>query len=127
MYAADGMRILFPSRYRRSEFYDTAESVEVEIYLDVDTTGLAEPEDILEAGPDGEIDFGSIADGYHYAVLITIRQPTSWIPLSAADLVPAPVPLSVAISMATPTSMGYEGTYSRSLGNGITAKYFVHH
>ncbi len=99
----------------------------MEIYLDVNTTGLAEPEDILEAGPDGEIDLGSIADDYHYVVLITIRQPASWIPLSAADLVPAPVPLSVAISMVTPTSMGYEGTYSRSLENGITAEYFVHH
>jgi len=119
MHAADGMRIPFPSRYRRSEAYETAESVVVEIFLDIET-----PEDEIEQEPDGEMDFSSI--DYHYIVLITIRQPTSLNPLSAADFVPAPMPVSVATTMITPTEMGHEGGFSRRLRNGILAEYAIH-
>ncbi len=119
MHAADGMRIPFPSRYRRSEAYESAESVVVDIYLNIET-----PEDEIEQEPDGEMDFSSI--DYHYIVLITLRQPTSLNPFSAADFVPAPMPISVATTMITPTEMGHEGGFSRSLPNGILAVYAIH-
>lgn len=124
MLAADGERIPFPSRYRRGEAYETADSVVVDIYLDVDTSGYDNPEDAVELGQEGEIDFSSIE--YDYIVLITIRQPSSLNPLSAADFVPAPTPISVATTMLTPTEMGHEGGYSRRLRNGIVAMYYVH-
>lgn len=119
MFAADGERVPFPSRYRRSEAYETAESVVVDIYLEVDSSG-----DEIERTQDGEVDFTSMA--YHYLVLITIRQPNSLNPLSASDFVPAPTPVSVATSVITPTEMGQEGGYSRQLQNGILVVYAIH-
>jgi hypothetical protein len=128
MYAADGTPIPFPARYRRSEAYQTARSVLVDIFLDVDPEALdiIDSEPAIETGPDGEIDFESFQGRYSYLVLIAIRQPSSLNPITWPDLIPGiPLPVSVGISALTPSELGRSGGYSRRLQNGRTAVYSV--
>jgi len=129
MCAADGMRIPFPNRYRRSEAYQTAASVLVDIFLNVnrEAVDIVDSEPVIEAGPDGEIDFESLEGRYSYLVQITIRQPSSLNPLTWPDLIPRmPLPASLGISVLTPSDLGTGSGYSRRLRNGVIAEYTVH-
>jgi hypothetical protein len=74
MYAADGTPIPFPARYRRSEAYQTARSVLVDIFLDVDPEALdiIDSEPAVETGPDGEIDFESFQGRYSSGMFATL-------------------------------------------------------
>jgi hypothetical protein len=138
MYAADGMQIPFPNRYRRSEEYQTAGSVLVDIFLNIDREALDIVDSELvyeESSPDGEIDFESLEGRYSYLVQITIRQTSSLNPITWVDLISRdrrgripglPTPVGVGISVITPSDMGRSGGYSRRLRNGVIAEYTVH-
>jgi hypothetical protein len=122
--AADGYRISFPRRIRRSDAYENAIEVIADVWLD---TGA---ESDVEPGFDGEIDPAEIS-GYNYSVDVNIRSADSMSLVSWRDLVSHPrVGLEVSVagqlaSAALPSGMAAEQRFSVDLPNDRRVEFSV--
>jgi len=123
--AADGYRIPFPRRIRRSDAYENAAEVVVEVWIEVDAESEIEP-----SADGGEIDPSEI-EHYDYSVNINLRNHGSMSLLTWPDLVSHPhagLPASAAgigVSMTRPSAMGGEDHFFEDLPNGRRVEFFM--